>query len=76
MRHIVGAFDTPTYLLKYLTKLLTLSVGSMAHHVKNSNDFIQTIGSLLVSLENIVVNFDIVSLFTCILFKETVTVLD
>lgn len=74
VRPIMGAFGTPTYLLKYLTKLHT-SMRSMTNNVRNS-DFIQTISSLLVSLENNVVNFDMVSLFTCIFFKEIMDVLN
>lgn len=59
---IVDVTDTPTnHLLKHLHTTLH----------RDSNDFIMTINSLEIFLEDIMVTSEVVLLFTDVLFKET-----
>jgi len=65
LRPIVRNIGTPTYhLSKYLAGLLSKFTGNSAHHVKNSLHFVQILESLRVQPEDLMVSFDVVSLFT------------
>jgi hypothetical protein len=74
---MLDASGSPTYCLeKHLTELLTPLIRNTPHHVRNCSDFIQIINSPTVRPEDIMVIFDVVSLFTCVPVKETLDVLD
>jgi len=65
LRPTVSNIGTPTYQLsKYLAGLLNQLTGNSAHHVKNSFQFIQILESLRVQPEDLMVSFEVVSLFT------------
>lgn len=69
----VGA---PTYrLAKLVAGLLGSHTGNSPHHVKNSTDFGHTLGSLRTGPQDIMVSFDVVSLFTRVLIRETMSLL-
>ena len=64
--------DTPlrpivSFLSKFLASLLKPVVGLFAHHVRNSQDFAQFIKSQRLSETEILVSFDVMSLFTRVL---------
>ena len=63
-RSIVSNTGAPTYQLsKYLAGILIQLTGNSAHHVKNSFQFVQILKSLRVQPEDLMVSFDVVSLF-------------
>jgi hypothetical protein len=65
LRPIVNNIGTPTYQLsKYLAGLLRQFTRNSGHHVKNSFQFVQILESLRVRPEDLMVSFDVVSLFT------------
>jgi hypothetical protein len=49
--------------------------GHSPHHIKNSIDFVQVLGSLQVDTHDVMVSFDIVSLFTKKPIRETMDLL-
>ena len=65
LRLTVSNIGAPTYQLsKYLAGLLSQLTGISAYRVKNSFQFVQILESLRVQPEDLVVRFDLVSLFT------------
>jgi hypothetical protein len=58
-----------------LARLLSGYTGHLPHHIKNSIEFIQVLGSLQVDTHDIMVSFDIVSLFTKVPIRETTDLL-
>jgi hypothetical protein len=66
LRSIVSTTSAPTYrLAQYLAKKLGECMGNSPRHVKNSMEFIN-IKSLRAGPEDILVSFDVVSLFTMV----------
>ena len=67
----------PTYQLsKHLSGLLSQHTGKTAHHVKNSFHFIRILESLKIKPGNLMVSFDVVSLFTKVPVEESLTLLN
>jgi len=65
LRPIVSNIGAPTYQLsKYLAGILSQLTGNSAHHVKNSLLFIQILECLRVQPEDLMVSFNMLSLFT------------
>lgn len=65
LRPIVSAIDSPTYkLAKHLASLLQPHVGNTEHHVKNSRHFVEILGGIHLNSNDILVSFDVESLFT------------
>jgi hypothetical protein len=65
LQPIVSNIGAPNYQLsKYLAGVLSLLVGCSIQHVKNSIEFVHTLGTLRVGPEDLMVSFDVVSLFT------------
>ena len=65
LRPIVSNTGAPTYQLsEYLAGLLSQLTGNSAHHVKYSFQFVQILESLRVQPDDLMVSFDVVSLFT------------
>ncbi|XP_069673690.1 uncharacterized protein [Periplaneta americana] len=91
LRPIVDAIGSPTYCLaRYLTNLLQPLVGGCVHHVKNSTQFVQILDNIKVKnstqfvqiLDNmkvkpsdLLVSFDVVSLFTRVPLSEAMLLL-
>ena len=65
LRPIVSFVLSPTYeLSKFLASLLSPCVGLTNHHVKNSGQFTQFITTQTLTDTDVLVSFDVVSLFT------------
>jgi hypothetical protein len=61
LRLIVSTIGAPTYrMAKHLAGLLGSHVGSSPHHVRNSAEFVHTLGSFRVCPQDIMVSFDVV----------------
>jgi hypothetical protein len=73
LRPIVSTIGSPTYrLAQHLAHLLN---GHSPHHIRNSIEFVQVLGSLQVDTHDIIVSFDIVSLFAKVPIRETMNLL-
>jgi hypothetical protein len=71
---IVSNIGAPTYQLsKHLSGLLNQLTGKTAHHVKNSFHFIEILKSLEIKPGDLMVSFDVVSLFTKVPVEESIT---
>ena len=78
LRPIVASQGSPTYALaKFLAEILKPVVGISEHHVVNSKEFVTKMEHIRLSENDILVSFDVVSLFTnvpvekaCIIAKE------
>jgi hypothetical protein len=76
VRNIVSNIGAPSYQLsKYLAGLLNQLTGNLAHHVKKSFQFVQTLKSLRVQPEDLMVSFDVVSLFTSVPIVDSLELL-
>ena len=65
LRPIVSFFSSPSYQLsKHLSKILAPLIGNSDSHVLNSAEFSSFIVSKILSPDEILVSFDVVSLFT------------
>jgi hypothetical protein len=72
LRPIVRNIGAPTYQLsKYLAGFLSQLTGKVTHHVRNSLQFVQTWDSIIVQPEELMVSFDVVSLFTKVPITDT-----
>ncbi|KAK5644761.1 hypothetical protein RI129_006061 [Pyrocoelia pectoralis] len=72
LRPIVSTIGSPTYgLSKYLTRLLQPHIGQTTHHIKNSDHFIECMKNFKLEEEDILVSFDVISLFTKVPLMET-----
>ena len=64
---IVSFVSSPTYRLsKFLAGLLAPVVGQTTSHVRNSKDFAEFISKQTLTEDEVMVSFDVVSLFTCV----------
>ncbi len=76
LRPIVASRGSPTYnLAQHLTKILKPLVGNTQHHVLNSSSFIQEIKDLHLGPNDVMVSFDVVSLFTNVPVDETCNII-
>ena len=67
LRPIVSFVSSPTYhLSKFLAGLLQPVVGRTSSHVKNSREFVDFIKSQILTSDETMMSFDVVSLFTCV----------
>ena len=77
LRPIVSAINSPTYLLaKFLSKQLSPFVGRNERHLKNSTEFVNKIKSIKIGPKDLMVSFDVVSLFTRVPIKDTLIMLE
>ena len=75
LRPIVSQIDAPTYhLAKYLAQSLQPHVGKTSSYVKNSAHFIDILKNVSIEKSDILVSFDVVSLFTNIPIPDAVEV--
>jgi hypothetical protein len=76
LRPIVSNIGAPTYQLsKDLAGLLSQLTGNSAHHVRNSFQFVQILESLRVRPDDVMVSFDVVSLFTNVPIMDSLELL-
>ncbi|KAG8237323.1 hypothetical protein J437_LFUL014488, partial [Ladona fulva] len=76
LRPIVSAINSPTYnLAKYLASLLSPLVGHCEHHITNSTEFVKILPKIHLDPEDIMVSFDVVSLFTRVPLEDTLDLL-
>jgi hypothetical protein len=76
LRPIVNCIASPTYsLAKYLTGLLNPLVGHSPSHIKNSDDFIHKLNTISIKESDLLVSFDMVSLFTRVPLEGTLLLL-
>ncbi|XP_030746552.1 uncharacterized protein LOC115875272 [Sitophilus oryzae] len=72
LRPIVSAPGSPTYnLAKYLTTILQPKVGNTNSYVKDSTHFVQKLKDIKLEPSDIMVSFDVVSLFTRVPLGES-----
>lgn len=69
----IGAATYPT--AQHLKKLLAPYVGKCAHHIQNSEDFVQRLRQLRTVESDIMVSFDVVSLFTRVPLTESLDII-
>ena len=73
LRPIVSAFGLPTYrLAKELARILTPLAGGTETKVKNSTEFVRRIKEMEPQVGEIIVSFDVVSLFTKVPIQEAI----
>jgi hypothetical protein len=76
LRPIVSNIGTPMYQLsKHLSRILNQLTGTTAHHIKSSFHFIEILKTLQINPGDIMVSFDVVSLFTKVPVEESLTLL-
>ena len=72
LRPIVSAVGSPTYdLAKYLSSLLQPHIGQTDSYIKDSTHFISKIKDLVLEEDDLLLSFDVVSLFTKVPVKDT-----
>ncbi|XP_054853995.1 uncharacterized protein LOC129342319, partial [Eublepharis macularius] len=77
LRPIVSAIGSPTYeLARHLADLLQDHIGKTSSYIKDSADFINKISSLKLNPQDILVSFDVVSLFTKVPVKDTIALIN
>lgn len=75
LRPIVSQIDSPTYYLaKYVASILQPLVGNTSSFVKDSRHFIDIISGIRLEPNDIMVSFDVESLFTNVPVKECLEV--
>ncbi|XP_046405042.1 uncharacterized protein LOC124170364 [Ischnura elegans] len=75
-RPIVSCIGSPTYALaRYLANHLQPFIGQTGSCVKNSKEFIEVLKQLRIADNDILVSFDVVSLFTKVPIKESVDII-
>ena len=76
LRPIVSCIGSPTYQLsKHITSLISPLAGHPSSHVKNSRHFTEMMRSVHVESAEILVSFDVSSLFTNVPVGEAVSVI-
>jgi hypothetical protein len=77
LRPIVNTIGSPTYnIAKYLTTLLKPHIGKTSSYIKDSTHFIEKIKDLQLERDDLLVSFDVVSLFTNVPIKEVLQHID
>ncbi|KAL0269178.1 UNVERIFIED_CONTAM: hypothetical protein PYX00_006990 [Menopon gallinae] len=77
LRPIVSAINSPTHnLAKFLAKKLTPLTGQTKHHIKNSQHFVQAISEINLTDNDLLVSFDVESLFTNVPIYDTLNLLE
>ncbi|XP_071439841.1 uncharacterized protein [Hetaerina americana] len=76
LRPIVSSLGSPTYkLAQFLARSLKPCTGNTTSNVRDSSHFIEILGSINVSPRDILVGFDVVSLFTKVPVRESLAIL-
>ncbi|KAJ0170974.1 hypothetical protein K1T71_013746 [Dendrolimus kikuchii] len=75
LRPIVSQLDSPTYrLAQHLAKTLNNLRGNTPYHVKDSFDFISAIENLTLAEDEVLVSFDVQSLFTSLPVEDCIEI--
>ena len=76
LRSIVSSIGSATYeIAKELSRILKPLVGRSTHHVRNNQDFIQSIQDITREEEDCMMSFDVKSLFTSIPIQPTLNII-
>ena len=76
LRPIVSCIGAPSYKLsRYITSLISPLAGKTDSHVRNSKNFVEMMSGLSVEEDEILVSFDVSSLFTNVPIHEAVRVI-
>ena len=76
LRPIVSCIRSPSYQLsRYITSLMSPLAGKMDSHVRNSRHFVEVMRCLRIEDDEVLVSFDVTSLFTNVPVDETVWVI-
>jgi hypothetical protein len=76
LRPVVNCIASPTYsIARYLTGLLNPLVGYSPSHIRNSEDFTHKLNTISLKESDILVSFDVVSLFTRVPLEDTLLLL-
>ena len=76
LRPIVSSIGSVTYeTAKELSRILKPLVGRSTHHVRNNQDFIQSIEEVTVKSEKCMMSFDVKALFTSIPIQPTLNII-
>ena len=76
LRPIVSCIGSPSYQLsKYITSLISPLAGGTDSHVKNSKHFVEMMGGMSIGEDEMLVSFDVSSLFTNVPVDEAVRVI-
>ena len=77
LRPIVSAIGTATYnTARYINWILSPICEQLPSHIKNTEDFIDSIQTLQIEDDEVMISFDIKSLFTNVPVKETTHVIE
>jgi hypothetical protein len=75
LRPIVSSIDSPTYRLsKYILPILTPLFGDSFSYIKNSGDFLEKLKDIQIVHSNVMVSYDVKSLFTNVPVAEMLTI--
>ncbi|XP_046387267.1 uncharacterized protein LOC124156652 [Ischnura elegans] len=76
LRPIVSQIDAPTYhLARYLARHLQPHMGKTSSHVKNSADFVEILQGVTMEDKDIMVSFDVESLFTNVPIDDSLEII-
>ena len=76
LRPIVSCIGSPSYpLSKHIAKLITPLAGRTNSYIRNSEHFIRSIKDVVVDGNELLVSFDVCSLFTNVPIGEAVSVI-
>ena len=76
LRPIVSCIGSPSYRLsRFITSLISPLGGKMSTHVKNSRHFLEAVKGVRVTEDELLVSFDVSSLFTNVPIDEAVQVI-
>jgi hypothetical protein len=77
LRPIVNTIGSPTYeLARYVARILGPLVGKKNSYIKDSRDFVELIKEEKIESKDILISFDMVSLFTKISLNEAIQVIN
>jgi hypothetical protein len=77
LRPIVNTIGSPTYeLAKYVARILGPLVGRTDSYIKDSRDFVELIKEEKIESKDMLISFDVVSLFTKIPLNEAIQVIN
>ena len=76
LRPIVSSIGSATYETgKELSRILKPLVGRSTHHVRNNQEFIQSIQEITIEEEDCMMSFDVKSLFTSVPIQPTLNII-
>ena len=76
MRPIVCTIGSPLYLLsKHLSEILSPLIGHTDTYIKNSSHFVTRLEDINMEQTDMMISFDVKSLFTMIPIKDSITII-